>query len=360
MYDILFAGSTDGWLEFRKLISTFVHSGIEIVSGQNRLVYLGLYLGKVRNELYLIHESFAETKLVDIPEVEWTDKRDGEKTTELRKTSGKRAVGMMIWLLQNRPDISQKLCNLDSAINSCVGVHSEFAKWCRSENKLMTMVGSDQFRIISKSALRRNPQSNMEYLNILHLFVFSDAIFASIRNEVSVESYICALGRAVARNGDILCAGNNIDGGSRRIARVCRSPLASEAIGLGNAADLGLFLRVLVIEMIGGLFLKELVGPSRIYKLVTPFGASPSIESVLEEMKGKTLTDVEKEIVDLRSGSEIEDLIEKGLMNSPQQVGAILSMCGMLLLTDSANCYASLLRGKPATLGNVCVSNSLI
>ena len=48
---------------------------------------------------------------------------------------------------------------------------------------------------------------------------------------------------------------------------------------------MGLFLRVLIIEMVGGMFLKELVDPSRVYKLVTPFGASPSAESVIGEMK---------------------------------------------------------------------------
>ena len=105
--DILFAGSTGGWEEFHKLLSSFGHSGVGILPGRNRLMYLGLNLGKVHNELFLSQDSFIETKLVDVPEAGWADKREVERTIELRKTSGKRAVGMKIWLVQTRSDVSQ-------------------------------------------------------------------------------------------------------------------------------------------------------------------------------------------------------------------------------------------------------------
>ena len=76
--DILFAGSTGGWEEFHKLLSSFGHSGVGILPGRNRLMYLGLNLGKVHNELFLSQDSFIETKLVDVPEADWADKRDVE------------------------------------------------------------------------------------------------------------------------------------------------------------------------------------------------------------------------------------------------------------------------------------------
>ena len=96
---------------------------------------------------------------------------------------------MMIWLMQTRPDIGRKMRNLASSINSCVAAHDEFVKWCRAVNKLTAEVRFCQFRIVSKSVLRWQPKSNAEYLNSVHLFVFSDASFASVRNEGSVESY---------------------------------------------------------------------------------------------------------------------------------------------------------------------------
>ena len=162
----------------------------------------------------------------------------------------------------------------------------------------------------------------------------------------------------MASNGDILCTGNYIDGGSRRIERVCRSPLASEAIGLGNAADLGMFVRVLIIEMIGGVFLKELVGPSRVYRLVTPFGASPSIESVLSEMQEGSTNAAKGKLADKRSISESQEQIEKGLMTFAPPGEAMLSLRRMLLLAaDSANCYASLLCGDPSREENVFLYN---
>ena len=52
----------------------------------------------------------------------------------------------------------------------------------------------------------------------------------------------------------------------------------------------------------------------------------------------------------MRSGTASEDEVEKGLMTFESLGEAVLSYCWLLLLTDSANCYASLLRGKPCTV----------
>ena len=269
--DILFAGSTVGWQEFGEILALFGHSDVEVVTEKVSLVYLGLDIGLQNGMYYLSQESFIEHKLKDVPESARSDSRDREVTVEARKTSGKRAVGMMIWLLQSRPDISQKLCALASTINSCSAVHASFTRWCKSANKLMARVRSENFRINSRSIFGKwVPKCTMEFLTGVNLFVFPDASFASINNDGSVESFICVLGKAVSRDGSILCAGNYLDGGCRRIARVRRSSLSADAIGLGNAEDLGVFLRVLAIEVISGWFFKELSGPSRMYKLVSP------------------------------------------------------------------------------------------
>ena len=84
--------------------------------------------------------------------------------------------------------------------------------------------------------------------------------------------------------------------------------------------------------------------------MVTPFGASPPIESVLGEMNSNTGSDVDAKIVDLRAGLGNDAQIEKGLLKFSQEGDSILSLCRMMFLTDSANCYASLLCGKPTTV----------
>ena len=124
-----------------------------------------------------------------------------------------------------------------------------------------------------------------------------------------MERYTAIIGRAVSRNGDLLCIGNYLDSGSRRLSRICRSSLATEAAALGNAADLGTFVRVLIIEMAPGEFHKELCDPSQDYKLNIPFGASPTAEAVLAESKRIS----EKHIVvhDLRQTPDGNETISK-------------------------------------------------
>ena len=83
------------------------------------------------------------------------------------------------------------------------------------------------------------------------------------------------LGRAKSKHTDVSCAGHYIDSSARRISRVCRSSLASEAIALGNSCDIGMWLRILVIEFTTGIFAHELIEPNPRYKLITSFDEPP-------------------------------------------------------------------------------------
>ena len=67
---------------------------------------------------------------------------------------------------------------------------------------------------------------------------FSGASFGNLRRGGSMESCVSILGRAKSKLTDVSCAGHYIDSSARRISRVCRSSLDSEAIALGNSCDL--------------------------------------------------------------------------------------------------------------------------
>ena len=140
---------------------------------------------------------------------------------------------------------------------------------------MISRIKSQPLRIVYNKFIHWPIDSALKLANALQLYVFSDASYTSASDEGSVESYILAVGRPHSRNGDILCVGSYVDGGARRIARVCRSSLGSESVALGNAADTGLFVRVMLIELVTGKFAKDIVGPSVQYKLFTPFGVSP-------------------------------------------------------------------------------------
>ena len=218
-----------------------------------------------------------------------------------------------------------------------------FVSWCRRCNKVISKILPQSLKILYRKFPPWQISSANELASHVQLYVFSDASFASESGEGSMESYMLILGRPHSRNGDVLCVGSYVGGGARRIARVRRSSLSSEAIAASNSADTGLFVRVLLIEIILGRFEREIVDPIRHFKLMTPFGLSPRVDTVLSEMHR---TEKEPPVFDLRNSSGLSESLQRDLFDNRMMGGSLSYICRMLLLTDSANVYASLLCGK--------------
>ena len=73
------------------------------------------------------------------------------------------------------------------------------------------------------------------------------------RNGVDGELF-SVLGRSASRNGAITCIGAFVGASARRISRVCRSSLASEAVALRNGCDSTFRLMILASELMTGHF----------------------------------------------------------------------------------------------------------
>ena len=125
----------------------------------------------------------------------------------------------------------------------------------------------------------------------LRLFCFSDASHNSLVNDGSIECFLILIGCARARNGEILCTGNILDGGAKKITRTCKSSLSAEAIGLANLSDLAVWTRVLCLELLTGQLFKELVLPDASYRLPTPFGIPPMAEQISAELQRHDVPD---------------------------------------------------------------------
>ena len=211
--------------------------------------------------------------------------------------------------------------------------------------QMIAALKKDKLRIYYRSPLPWIPESLCELVTNIQLFAFCDASFGSMRNSGSIESALVVVGRVEPRNGDLSCQGCYIESCARRIVRVCRSSLGADAVALGNCADLSIWIRVLLLEMITGCFNKELVDPSAHFKLLIPFGQAPAAEAVFSEIFGSTPKAVK--MFDMRESAMQSNDFEKEVLSIPQNTCLLQHRCKLLVMTDSYNCYSSILPGSP-------------
>ena len=251
----------------------------------------------------------------------------------------------MLWVIQTRPEQCHKISTLASDIATAVKEEEEFAKWIRRGNKLVATLKGKQYRIYFQSPVPWIPDSMAELANNIQIFAFCDAIYGSMRNNGSNESAFIIVGRVKFRNGDLACQGCYVDSCAREIQRVHRSSLVAEAVALSNSADLSIWIRVLLLEMIMGQFCKELVDPSTQFKLLVPFGAAPANEDVFQELFGKVREPVR--IFDVRGESPNKDQLAKAMCKLDENPDYMQSWRRLLLMTNSYNCYSSIISGSP-------------
>ena len=104
----------------------------------------------------------------------------------------------------------------------------------------------------------------------------------------------------------------------------------------------------MLIEITTGKFAKDIVDPSVRYKLPTPSGVSPTVETVIRELNR---SEKSPEVVDLRGEFTQEETLQRNVFNRDKNGESWAYIARMLLLTDSANIYASLLCGKGSSMG---------
>ena len=302
-------------------------------------------IGIEKNILFLSRESYVANKLYAVDEKSLF-KRCGAMINEPeRKTTCKKLIGSLLRVIQTRPELCRKISVLASDIVSSIVDPGEFIRWIRRGNKMVLQLKKEPYRIYFRSPLPWVPETTSELASSIQIFAFCDASFGSMRNNGSIESAFIVVGRVKFRNGDLSCQGCYIDRCARKIHRVCRSSLGAEAVALGNCADLSVWIRVLLVEMIQGQFFKELVGPSAQFKLLIPFGKAPSAEAVFSEMFGSE--DRPIRIFDVRAEAKDTEKVRKRNAPLVKNADYLQSWCRLLVMTDSYNCYSSILPGSP-------------
>ena len=205
--DIICSANSFGWESFLSVIADYDHTPIEYLSEMNSLVYLGLDVGMLPGgNIYPPQGTFVREKLATISDDGMIKKLDTPAEISRRKTTCKQATGKLIWLLQTRPDIPQKLCTLASEINISSWKYATFLSWCRKANKIVSRIKSQPLKILYKKFISWPVETGTQLAKAVQLYVFSDASYTSATGEGSMESYVLIAGRPQSRNGDILCA----------------------------------------------------------------------------------------------------------------------------------------------------------
>ena len=164
---------------------------------------------------------------------------------------------------------------------------------------------------------------------------------------------VMLVGKVEIRNGDILASGAVLDFMAKKIYRVCKSSLAAECVGISNGADIGLWTRVLGVELFTGVFLREMVDCNNSYSATSPFGFSPGLSDIKHEMQplinwpchpGGVSSPVITKLPPTDACQE-KTLRDKLFAFGQEQVGVMK----LLMLTGSANAYSSLVTGFPRT-----------
>ena len=273
--DVLMAGDQIGWKSFEHVLEVFRHSGVQKLTQEESFTYLGVDIGYENQQLYVSQESFIEMKMPSIDTQKFFTAPGTLISLPKRLTECKKIVGNLVWILQTRPDVTYRLCSMSSEVVEVVKDDNQFLKWMRNAAKLIRHLKEKRIRIYYLPVLNWTPKTTQEFIRNIQLYIFSDANFCTLRDCGSLQSHTAILGRACSRNGDITCKGFFLESCARRIQRVCKSTLGSEAVALSTAADAGLWLRVLFIEMVTGSFEKSIIQPKSSFRLCSPFQESP-------------------------------------------------------------------------------------
>ena len=222
--DFVYAGTESFKLEVIEKIKTMFKIGDE--SGGS-FKYVGLSISQNKDGIRINQNDYVSK----IEPIKISEKRhpDSELSVE-EKGELKRLAGQMVWVSsRTRPDIAYETCIMSNQGSQPT------VKMIRNANKAV-----DKMKKKNISIMYRNVGPPEE----IKIKVYSDATHASLSDGSSQGGFV------------IFIEGNNgrmipVCWQSKRIQRVTKSPLASETLALGDAADAAFLMASFVREVFG-------------------------------------------------------------------------------------------------------------
>ena len=113
-------------------------------------------------------------------------------------------------------------------------------------------------------------------LTQFRIVCFTDAGFATLHDEHSIESNVTIFGKVLYRDGAIHCQGFLLGHRCAKIQRVCRSPLSDECRAAVTAGDYALRYQILLIELLTHRYQIRKLRPPTNCPMLNPFGQGPT------------------------------------------------------------------------------------
>ena len=193
----------------------------------NSFKYVGLDIFQSVNGIQVDQDAYIDT----IKPINISQSRSMMKNDELsleERDDLKRLTGQMIWVTsQTRPDLSFETC-----IMSNIG---------KNPKVNMLHVANKALSKLKRNRVKLHFPSLGDYKK-LSVIAYSDATYASMDDGSSQGGHIVFVKGENGRVAPIIWQ-------SKRLDRVTKSPLASEALSLGEAADAGFLVSTLVQEI---------------------------------------------------------------------------------------------------------------
>ena len=188
--------------------------------------FLGLGVKQTKDGI-MIDQNLYVSSISPIDIKKGRSLRKNDELSQEEKTELKRLTGQMMWVsTQTRPDVSFDVCQMSNTGKSPkVKLLFEANK---SLQKLKARTGSITFPQLGKPSA-------------LNIVCYADATYASLEDGSSQGGFIIFVCGTMNRMAPICWS-------SKKLDRVTKSPLASETLALGEAADAGVLIAAMLQE----------------------------------------------------------------------------------------------------------------
>ena len=221
--DDMMYGGTDAWIE---LVIGGILKAFEISKMDESVFnYIGIDVHQTESEIFIDQNGYIDS-IIPIPISNERRRQVDEKLDSNEVTSLRSLAGQLLWVTgTSRPDMSFLTCQVsnygkDPTVRKLVNANKAIKK------------------LHSEKVVLRFPKLNVHKLQVL---CYADAAHANLPTGASQGGFIIFLydGSKVAP----------VTWQSKKLSRVTKSPLASEALALGDAIDSGYLIASLVREI---------------------------------------------------------------------------------------------------------------
>ena len=238
--DIISTGSTKEIAAFSLFLSGFHHGAIVFVEEDAPVTYCGLTLRRKGFALGICQDT-SRDNVFFMQAGEFLGAQSNLATDARLRTASKTMTGGLIWLLQTTFDMSFWAVLMSTSIAPAIADRTllpEFIKNCARDRKVMYSGNvAAWYHSFAPLAEQSKPQ----------LVVYADAGYAALANSASVESFMVCYGVPIRRDGIVKMQEHAVSWQSRKMKRIDRSYLVSEALALSTSIEFVYWLRAVYV-----------------------------------------------------------------------------------------------------------------